>query len=341
MTTSAQFKFANLENGEIVEKFMLTSDQLSVSIITFGAAITEIILHECDNLDVTPGHDVIDGYLENPFKMGASVGRVINRIKGGKCTIDGETFELDKNFNNTHCIHGGRKDFVHYNWKLEELADDSVTLSHMSPDGDMGFPGTLKVFATFLLVENTLSVTYEATTDKATPVNLTCHAYFNLAGHAAGKEALKEHSFQLNADNYLMLDQDFLPIKEEPVEGTDFDFRTEKHLGSLVDTVNDGVGFDNYFCVTKEKRNSWHARAMYKDVCLEMSSNQPGFQFYNNYYINVEGGKENASYKRHCSFAFEAHGYPDAVNHPEFPSIILKPGEEYKNVINFNFYTKK
>ena len=111
-------------------------------------------------------------------------------------------------------------------------------------------------------------------------------------------------------------------------------------MGTVLDKINDGVGFDNYYCMSEDKINSWHARASYGDICLELKSNQPGFQFYNNYYIDTDGGKDGCEYRKHCSFAFEAHGYPDAVNHPEFPSIILRPGEQYSNQIKFKLYSK-
>ncbi|XP_075241258.1 galactose mutarotase-like isoform X1 [Convolutriloba macropyga] len=222
--------FATLDDGTQVDQFTLTSEQLQVSLISFGASITNFIMLTKNNLDVCPSYPTIDGYLDNPFKMGASVGRVINRLRGGQFSIDGKTFDVDKNFNNTHCIHGGRKDFVHYNWNVEDerLTDNSVTLSHVSEDGDMGFPGKLTVFATFTLQCNELTVEYNATTDAPTPVNLTCHCYFNLAGHSAGKTALMEHTFQLNADHYLFVDDDFLPIKREPADGTVFDLRLHR-----------------------------------------------------------------------------------------------------------------
>ena len=118
-------------------------------------------------------------------------------------------------------------------------------------------------------------------------------------------------------------------------------YRNAVRLGTILESVNCGVGFDNYFCMTDEKKREteWHAKAQFKDVCLHMSSNQPGFQFYNNYYINVDEGKDGTEYRHHSSFAFEAHGYPDAVNHTEFPSIVLRPGEEYYNRIQFKLFT--
>ena len=151
MTVSRSL-FATLQDESTVEQFTLTSETLQVSIITFGASITNFILRD-KNLDVCPAYATFEGYLENPFKMGATVGRVINRLKGGRFTIDGKTFELDKNYKGIHCIHGGSKDFVHYNWKVDEekLSENSVTLTHLSEDGDMGFPGNLKVSATFTL----------------------------------------------------------------------------------------------------------------------------------------------------------------------------------------------
>lgn len=337
--------FALLDSGEVVEIFTLTTESISVSVITFGACITNFQLLS-KNLDVALSYrsDALDGYVENPYKVGATVGRVANRIRNGQFQMDGDTYCVDKNLEGKHSHHGGRKCFSHYNWKVKEdaLTSNSVTFYHLSPDGDMGYPGAVKIEATYSVKGDCLTVEYKATCDAPTPINVTNHCYFNLAGHSAGKMELRDHVFQIHSDEFLATDEDTLPVAREKVAGGVMDLRQPKRLGDVLDNVNNGIGFDNYYCFSEfGDTETVRASATYKDVTLELFCNQPGVAFYTGYYTDVrKGGKEGATYGRHEMFAFEAHGYPDAVNHPEFPDTVVRPGQEYYNKIIFKLYTK-
>ncbi|KAH8364754.1 hypothetical protein KR084_011183 [Drosophila pseudotakahashii] len=342
------------KSQDTIKRFTLTNGYgMSVQLITRGATITSIKYPDANGQidDVTLGFDDLAGYQSerNPY-FGATIGRVCNRIGNGSFTLDGKLVEVSKNRDNKFQLHGGFLGFDKVHWEVVAVRRDGVTLSHTNPDGHEGYPGTVKAEASFTLSEdNCLHVHLSAVTDKATPVNLTNHSYFNLAGHKTGANGLYEHTIEINAYGITETDQSSIPTgKITPVDGTPFDLRVPRNLGEGLKDLQPARGYDDNFCVnfSPPQPLAMVAKAIHPPSgrWLEVVSNQPGVQFYtSNFMPDVERGevaipgKDGAAYAKHGAFCLETQKFPDSVNHSNFPSTILRPGEKYHHEVIYKF----
>jgi aldose 1-epimerase len=348
--TVSQAPFGATPDGTPVELYTLTNAHgMEVRAMTYGGIIVSLeVPDRAGKLgDVVLGYDSLAGYIESSPYFGAIVGRYGNRIAKGRFTLDGKTYKLALN-NGPNSLHGGIKGFDKVVWQAEPVTNDSgagVRFSHTSPDGDEGYPGTLTVHVRYLLTNaNELIVDYDATTDKATPVNLTQHSYFNLAG--AGSGDVLSHELMIAADSFTPVDSTLIPTGVvAPVEGTPLDFRTLTAIGARIDAsdtqLNYAGGYDHNFVLRRTGPGLVHAVHVLDPTTgrtLDVSTTQPGLQFYSgNFLDGTITGKGGHVYGRRSGFCLETQHYPDSPNHPAFPSTILRPGENYQTRTVFAF----
>ncbi len=315
---------------------------LEIAITNYGGRIVGLYCpgKNGEMADIVLGFNSIEGYLNaNEVFHGALIGRVGNRIAKGKFNLDGIEYTLPLN-NGANHLHGGPGGFHNVVWDVKEVTKNSIVLSYLSEDGEMGYPGNLSAEVTYLLNDdNELEISYSATTDKSTPVNLTNHAFFNLAGEGNG--TINDHILTINADMYTPVDSTLIPFGEnEAVEGTPFDFRSGKAIGADLDQqaenvqLQNGLGYDHNFVLNKEEGNMSFAASVVEPVSgrkLEIYTLEPAIQFYGgNFMDGSDIGNSGKPYKFRESLALETQHSPDAPNQPEFPSIILNPGEKYQ-----------
>jgi aldose 1-epimerase len=272
---------------------------------------------------------------------------VANRIAKGKFTLNGKTYRLATN-NGPNSLHGGPKGFDKVLWKAEvakKKAGAAVKFTYESPDGEEGYPGRLAVAVTYTLTgDNELRIDYRATTDKATPVNLTNHSYFNLAGPKSG--TILGHELMLAADKYTPVDDTLIPTGDfKSVKNTPLDFTQMTKIGARIGKLKgDPGGYDHNFVVRKAKKRPKLAARVYEPKTgrvMIMYTTEPGVQFYSgNFLDGTLRGRGGVVYRKHQGFCLEAQHFPDSVNHPNFPSIILEPGETYKQTTVYKFSTK-
>jgi aldose 1-epimerase len=326
---------------------------LTARIITYGAAIQSLLVpdrHE-EVADVALGYPSMEGYLTKSEYFGATVGRVANRIALGRFTLDGKTYQTPVN-NGPNALHGGTKGFDKVNWQVvdvKEGARASVTLRYVSPHMDQGYPGTLTTTATYSLDDqsNTLTVEYRATTDRPTVVNLSNHAYWNLAGEGSAEGAMG-HLLTIPAEHYTPTDPNAIPTGEiRPVAGTVFDFRRPTPIGERVREGRDqqivwGKGYDHNWVVDRRLSREPRLLARVEDPgsgrVMHVLSNQPGIQFYSGNFLDATiVGKAGSLYRQGDAIVLEPQMFPDTPNRPEFGSVRLEPGQTYRNVIQFRF----
>jgi aldose 1-epimerase len=345
--------FGNVD-GKPVSLFTLTNAHgMVVKITNYGCTITEI--HVPDKAgkmaDVALGFDKLDGYLDKSPFFGCIAGRVANRIAKGKFTLDGKEYSLFVN-NGPNALHGGKKGFDKRVWR-EIKRDDTgrgvqVGFEYRSPDGEEGYPGNLDATVTYTLVDDdALWIRYHATTDKPTPVNLTNHSYFNLAGQGNG--TILDHVVQNFADKYTPVDATLIPTGElKSVKGTPFDFTTPHAIGERIKQVGgDPVGYDHNFVfgLTWAREPPPPARVIVTDPksgrVMTMSTTEPGVQFYTGNFLKGDvAGKGGAKYPQYGGFCLEAQHFPDSINQPNFPSVVLRPGEKYQQTTIYTFSAK-
>jgi aldose 1-epimerase len=342
--------YGKTADGIPVELYTLTNaNGLVAKVITYGGIITELHVPDKDGkmADVVLGCPDLQTYLAGHPHFGAITGRVANRIGNARFTLDGKEYKLAAN-NGPHTLHGGKKGFDKYVWHAEPVDTKhgaAVRLTRTSPDGEEDFPGNLKVAVTYTLTDNNeLRIDYEATTDKATPVNLTNHSYFNLAGHNSG--TILDQEMTIAADKYTPGDKTLVPSgKIEPVAGTPFDFTKSTVIGSrFKELKGDPVGYDlNYVLNAQGKLTELAARARdpKSGRVMELYTTEPGVQLYTTNFLDRQKGKEGATYGRHAAFCLETQHYPDSVHHENFPSIILKPGDTYRTTTIYKFSAAK
>jgi aldose 1-epimerase len=350
---ASRSEFGRLPDGRIVEAVTLSNRRgMSATIIAYGAGIQSVVVPGRDGMpaDVALGHSTIEPYLDRPQYIGSTCGRVANRIARGRFALDGVAYEVPVN-NGVNSLHGGSVGFDKLLWDIIDVeAGDapSVKLRLVSPDGDQGYPGTLEVTAIYRLDDgNTLSVEYIATTDRPTLVNLTNHAYWNLAGEGSAEGAMG-HLLTIPAEHYLPTDAGSIPTGEfRAVARTPFDFRTPVEVGARVRDAGDeqiriGKGYDHNWVVAREVSHEPRllARAEHprSGRVLEVLSNQPGVQFYSGNFLDGSvAGKAGRLYRQGDAIVLEPQMFPDAPNRPDFGSVRLDPGETYRNVILFRF----
>lgn len=335
--------FGTTPEGDSVTLFTLKNEmELEVKIMDFGGIITEINAPDKNGklANITLGFDKLEQYLAGHPNFGALIGRYGNRIANASFSLDGESYQLAAN-NGNNSLHGGIIGFDDVLWDSEVISCDeraALKLSYFSPDGEEGFPGNLKVVVTYELLMDQLFITYEAETDKATPVNLTNHAYFNLAGEGN----IRDHILYINASRYTPVNEELIPTGEiANVEGGPFDFRKPMVIGERFDQLTgEPVGYDHNFVLDKsEEERSLAAKALdpISGRFLEVSTTEPGVQFYTGNFLNGSLSSGNFTFVQHSGFCLETQHFPDSPNQSEFPSTILRPGEKYVTQTIFKF----
>src|SRR5262245_44903045 len=346
-------RFGALPDGEIVEAYTLRNTHgVAVRAITYGGIITSLKVPDRRGAvaDIVLGFDALDGYLTEPPFFGAIIGRYGNRIGKGRFSLDGTEYSLATNNGPNH-LHGGPKGFDKRNWTATPLdGKTGVAFTRTSADGEEGYPGTLNVRVTYELTDtNELIVDYHATTDKATPVNLTQHSYFNLAGEGAGD--ILGHQLTINADRYTPVDDTLIPTGEvAPVEGTPFDFRQPTAIGARINAehpqLKNGQGYDHNWVLNRPGDTGGAgtlvlaARAAdpASGRWMEVRTTEPGIQFYAGNFLDGKiTGKSGRAYGRRSGFCLDTQHFPDSPNKPNFPSTILRPGQEYRSRTVFTF----
>ena len=336
--------FGVTPEGETVEIYTLaTASGLTMRVTTYGAIIVSLAVPDRDGqtADVVLGFDALADYIEDSPYFGAVCGRYANRIAGATFGLDGEQYRLAAN-NDANSLHGGLKGFDKVVWSaevIEEGAGPALRFMHTSPDGDEGYPGTLFMEMTYELTgANALRITYKATTDKATHVNLTNHSYFNLAG--AGSGDILDHVLVLNADQYTPVDDTLIPTGELcSVEGTPLDFRTPTALGARIGAVPGG--YDHNFVLRSQGGSLAQIATVLEPESgrvMQVSTTEPGVQLYTGNFLDGHHvGKGGAAYQKHYGFCLETQHYPDSPNQPTFPSTVLRPGDVYSQVTVYKF----
>ena len=350
----SSYSFGTLSDGREVNAFVLRNARgMSVQILDLGGVIASIKVPDSSGnfADVTTGFDYPQPYLDGAGYMGAIVGRYANRISGGKFSIDGIDYSLAKN-NGDNAIHGGLVGFDKKIWDVELLVglhDAKLKLSTFSPDGEEGYPGRVEVSVIYTLNDqNQLTIDYSATSDKATIINLTNHAYFNLDGHQAG--SILEHEVMLNANHFTPIDESSIPTGVIlDVAGTPLDFRQRKAIGLDIESedrqMTFGSGYDHNFVINHSEPGSVSLAAeVYSPNSgrvMKVYTDQPGVQFYTGNFLNgTLVGKEGAVYGRRSAFCLETQHFPDSPNKPMFPSTILQPGDQFASRTIFEFLTE-
>ena len=342
--------FQKTIDGKVTNLYLLKNDKIQVYITNYGGRIVSILTPDRYGQmgDVVLGFKSIDDYLSaNGPYHGALIGRVGNRIAKGKFTLDGKTYSLPINNNQNH-LHGGPEGFNNRVWEVKAVDQSSISMNYLSKDGEMGYPGNLDVQVKYSLNnENELLISYKATTDKSTPVNLTNHAFFNLAGEASG--TINDHLLRLNADNFTPVDETLIPIGENrSVEGTPFDFRIPKTIGRDLNQqntntqMNYGGGYDHNFVLNKENDREMSLAGYVIDPKtgrrMDIFTEEPGIQFYGgNFMDGSDIGKYGKKFLYRESFALETQHFPDSPNQPSFPNIILLPGDIYETKSIYKF----
>ena len=334
-----------MPDGTAVEAYTLTNEQgVLAKIITYGATLTEMQVPDRNGIlgDVALGFDQLDPYLTRKGYFGATVGRVANRIAHGKFVLDGRTYSLATNNGPNH-LHGGILGFSWLVWRAEVLAGlegPSVAFHLASPDGNEGYPGALEVTVTYTLTNGgELRLDYRATTSEPTPINLTNHSYWNLAGSGT----ILEHEVTLNADRYTPADDTSIPTGIiAPVAGSPMDFTRPLPIGrNIGQLTNTPQGYDHNWVINGPgDALTWAAKVTEPKTgrTMEVLTDQPGVQFYTGNYLNgAATGKGGTVYARHTGFCLETQHFPDSVNHPNFPSTILRPGEVFRSTTIHRF----
>jgi aldose 1-epimerase len=340
--------FGATQDGVPVKLFtMVNGNGMKVKVTNYGGIITELHVPDRDGrlADITHGFDSVTPYEGDVPYFGALIGRYGNRIANGRFTLDGETYQLDIN-NGVNHLHGGAMGFHKQVWKAKSLtrADEvCVCLSYTSADGEMGYPGKLQVEVEYQLNNaNELKVMYRATTDKATPVNLTQHAYFNLAGEGA----ITDHLLQICAERYTPVDPGLIPVGEPaPVAGTPFDFRKAQPIGARIDADDEqlkrGLGYDHNWVLNKPVPGLLALAATLCDPqsgrVLELYTREPGLQFYSGNFLDGSLQGKGRTYTCRSGLCLEPQHFPDSPNRADFPSTILRPGETYATETLYRF----
>lgn len=340
-------------DGKQVSLYTLQSGNgITMQVTNFGGRVVSLWVPDKDgNMeDIVMGHPSIDAYVNTDGErfLGPVVGRYANRIAKGEFELDGVKYHLPIN-NNGQSLHGGLKGLDMVVWNVDEVTANQIALSYVSPDGDEGFPGTMTLHMVYTLTpENEFKITYEATTDKPTVINLSHHSMFNLKGEGNG--TITDHILTLNASAITPVDEVLIPTGEiMPVEGTPFDFRQATVIGERINADNEqikhGGGYDHNWVVDrKTEKGVEHIATVYEPASgrqMEVWSDQPGIQFYSgNFFDGKETGKYGRVTNRREALALETQHFPDSPNHPGFPSTRLNPGETYTQTCIYKFATK-
>lgn len=328
--------------------------RMKVTLTDYGAAVVSLWTPDRNGKldDVVLGFSSLEDYLKHPFFFGCTIGRYGNRIAYGRFQIDGQEVVLACN-NRLHHLHGGIRGFDKVVWEAKEISSDQgegIAFSYLSPDGEEGYPGNLRVSVLYLLTDqNELKIEYIATTDKKTVVNLTNHSYFNLLGEGNGD--ILDHELMINAHHFTPIDETVIPTGElRPVSGTPFDFTHSKPIGKHIQESDEqlfyGKGYDHNFVLKTKNDNTLGLVAYVHEPStgrvMEVYSTEPGVQFYTgNFLDGTFKGKKGISYHQRSAFCLETQHFPDSPNKPNFPSTLLSPEEVYKSTTIYKFGIKR
>lgn len=337
--------FGTTAKGEAVDIFTIrNSAGTAVDILTYGATVNSIYVADKNGAfaDVLSGFDTLEGHEKYSDYQGMTVGRYANRLAGGKFSIDGVEYNVEKNEKGITCLHGGAELSTAV-WKAFVVDDNAIEMNYTSPDGAMGFPGKVDFKVTFTLHEdNALKIEYFAVSDKKTVINMTNHAYFNLAG----KGDILAHELMINADAYTPIDENSIPTGEiRPVEGTPFDFRVAKPIGKDIDADDDqlaiGKGYDHNFCLNDSEGPIATAYDPESGRFLEVFTDLCGVQLYTgNFLDGIKIGKNGNPLIKNAGFCLETQYYPNTPNMPEFPQCTVDAGEKFTSCTVFRFSVK-
>lgn len=344
-------KFATEVNGAQTGLYTITNASgMEVCITNFGGRVVSIMAPDKDGnmLDVVLGFDNVQSYIDVPSDFGASIGRYANRINDGKFTLDGVEYALPTN-NFGHTLHGGPAGWQYQVYEVEEVTPNSIVLVRNSPDGDENFPGNVVAKVTYTLTDdNKLDIAYEAETDKPTIINMTHHSYFNLNGDP--KNNILDNILWLNADNYTPVDSTYMTTGEIlPVAGTPMDFTSPKAVGAEIENfdfeqLKNGNGYDHNWVLNTAGDISQVAAELYSPntgIVVRVYTDEPGIQFYSGNFLEGNAiGKKGIAYGQRSAVCLETQHYPDSPNKPEWPSVVLRPGETYTSRCIYEFATK-
>lgn len=328
-------KIEKKELGDGIVQYTITNGRMSFSAMNYGCSLLQIQVPNKDNklVDILQGFDTLEGWKAGHDSHNCVVGRFANRIAKASFAVDGKTYKLDVN-DGVNCLHGGFTRWEKMLWDSESFEKDGVAgirFTRTSPDGEQGFPGNVKAEVVYSLSEkNELSLVYTATSDKATPINLTNHAYFNLNGTGS----VLDHIIQLDCDQILDVDATLIPTgKFIPVDGTAFDFHTAKAVRKDIAQIDEKIGgYDHCFVTRADESKVVRVGAVWSEesgIKMEIASNQRGMQVYSGNFLKDVKGKNGEVYQKHSGICFETQRFPDAPNQASFPSCILKPNETY------------
>jgi len=337
--------YGTTPEGNQIDAYTLTNSAgISVGLITYGCIITSVQTPDKNGKigEITLGFDSLEGYLPRHPYFGALVGRFANRIAAGKFELEGKQYTLACNEKGANHLHGGTVGFDKRIWAAEQLREKDavgVRFSYTSPDGEEAYPGRLEVTVTYSLnEENELRLDYRAETSKATPLNLTNHTYWNLSGPGSG--TIYDHLLTVNGSRYLAVNEQLIPTGEIlPVEGTPLDFRKQKAIGRDINQLP--VGYDHCFVLDRQG-DRLEPLARVVDPAsgrgIELSTTKPAVQLYTGNYLDGIRGAGGRIFDRHTALCLETQYYPDAVNHSNFPSAVLRPGETYAHTTVHRFF---
>ncbi len=346
--------FKTTIDGKQIDLYTLTNESgMTMQVTNFGGHVVSLWTPDKNGQfdDVVLGHNTLDEYVNHEGErfIGCVVGRYANRIANGQFTLNDTVYNLPQN-NNGQSLHGGLKGIDLVTWDVDTVANDMIRLSYLSPDGEEGYPGNLKIEMTYSLTPNNeFKIEYKATTDKPTVVNLSHHGFFNLKGE--GKGTINDHILTINADSITPVNEVLIPFgKHQAVAGTPFDFREGTAIGERVNTEGDeqlknGMGYDHNWVLNRTTADGIElAASVYEPQSgrfLEVLTDQPGMQFYGGNFFDGKGkGKYGATYNYREAIALETQKFPDSPNQPTFPSTVLNPGETYTHTCIYRFSTK-
>lgn len=347
-----QQDFEGVVDGKAVKLAVLSNKNgAEATILNYGAKIVSLMVPDKDGklVDVVLGHNNLKEYLESKEpSFGAVCGRTANRIAKGKFILEGKEYNLAIN-NGPNSLHGGLKGFNAVVWDMEVIDGQTVKLAYKAKDGEEGYPGNLLAKVTYHLTDdNELEIKYKATSDKTTIINLTNHSYFNLSG--AGDPNAMDHLLTIYADKYLPTDATLIPYGEpEPVQGTPFDFTSERAIGANIgddfEQLRIGNGYDHCFVFDKKEGEYAHALTCISPktgIQMDAYTTEPGVQLYTASHLTGDfEGKQGHRYPSRSSVCFETQHFPDAVNKPEYPTVVLKGGDQFRSRTVYKFSVKK
>lgn len=340
--------FGHMPGGAPVEIFTLKSPAVQMQVTTYGARVVSLETKDRAGKmgGIVLGYPKFEDYLKDKKTYFGSVpGRYANRIANGRFTLEGKPYQITIN-DGPNSLHGGKEGFADRNWTGKEIPS-GVEFTLVSPDGDQGFPGTLTAHVRYTLHDNVVRIEYSATTDKPTVVNLTNHAYFNLAGDGQG--SILNEVLTIDADKFTPVNSTLIPTGQlAPVAGTPLDFTHPEPIGARIGAQNEQLklagGYDHNW-VLRGKMGELHPAAQVYDPTsgrvLSVDTTEPGMQFYSGNFLDGSfTGRSGAKYEKHAGFCLETQHFPDSPNHPSFPSTELKPGQTYHSVTTWTFTTK-